>query len=113
MDRTVEYRRIVREVLSEIAGYSNGHVPKGVDHVVSFDDENGQYLLMSIGWRGDKRVHSIPVYVRLKDGQVWIEDDWTDLVIADRLVAAGVSPEDLRLGFQPPQTPESSKLAVA
>ena len=113
MDRTADYRRIVRQVLGEIASYSNGCVPAGVDHVVSFDDEHGQYLLLSIGWRGDQRIHSVPVYVRLKEGQVWIEDDWTDLVIADRLIAAGVASEDLRLGFQPPQSSKPSELAVA
>lgn len=113
MDRTTDYQRIVRQVLSGIASYSNGSVPAGVDHVVSFDDEHGQYLLLSIGWRGNQRVHSIPVYVRLKDGQVWIEDDWTDLLIVDRLVVAGVAPDDIRLGFQPPLAPQSSDLAVA
>ena len=51
--------------------------------------------------------------VRRIDAQVWIEDDWTDLVIADRLIAAGVLPEDLRLGFQPPQKSKVSELAVA
>ena len=113
MDRTAEYQRIIKQVLGEIAGYSNGSGPEGVDHVAAFDDEHGQYLLMSIGWRGTKRVHSLPVYVRLKNGQVWIEDDWTDLILADRLIAAGISPDDIVLGFPPPPKRQASGLAVA
>ena len=113
MDRTTEYQRIVRRILSEVAGYSRNSGTHGIEQVASFDDEHGEYLLVTVGWQDGKRVHNVPIHVRVKAGQVRVEEDWTDLVIADRLRQGGVAANDLVLGFQPPEDRTTSTLAVA
>ena len=42
-------------------------------------------------------------HVRLKDGKVWIEQDWTEHGVARELLEAGVPPEAIELSFQPPE----------
>lgn len=113
MDRIADYQRIIRHVLGEIASYTNNLSSESLDHVCAFDDEHGQYLLLSIGWQGGRRVHGTPVYVRLKNNQVWIEDNWTDISIVDRLTAEGIASADIVLGFEQPAPKDHSVSAVA
>ena len=44
----------------------------------------------------------VKVYLRIVQGKIWIEEDWTKQGIADQLLEAGVPPEDIVLGFQHP-----------
>jgi hypothetical protein len=45
----------------------------------------------------------LTVYVRIRDGKFWIEEDWTEEGIATKLVGAGVSKEDIVLAFYDPK----------
>jgi XisI protein. len=51
--------------------------------------------------KGD-RITDITVYVRIRDGKFWIEEDWTEDGIATDLVRAGVPKEDIVLAFHEP-----------
>jgi len=42
------------------------------------------------------------MYLRIKDGKIWVEEDWTDLCVVDDLLAAGISKSDIVLGFHHP-----------
>jgi XisI protein len=44
----------------------------------------------------------VTVYIRIEQGKVWVEEDWTKQGIANELLAAGVLPEDIVLGFHHP-----------
>ena len=54
---------------------------------------------MSLGWIEKKRTLQIRVYVRIRDGKFWIEEDWTEAGIAADLVGEGVPKEDIVLAF--------------
>ena len=43
------------------------------------------------------------IYVRLKDGQIWIERDLTEDGSATELLAAGMPQEDLVLAYHVPE----------
>ena len=53
------------------------------------------------------------VYVRIRDGKFWIEEDWTEEGIATELVRAGVPKEDIVLAFHDPKTRQYTDFAVA
>ena len=42
------------------------------------------------------------MYLRIKEGKIWVEEDWTDLCVVDDLLAAGISKGDIVLGFHHP-----------
>lgn len=73
------------------------------------DTERDHYLVMSDGWDGQRREHGCVIHLDIKNGQVWVQHDGTNRPVADELVEAGISPEDIVLGFQPdyirPHTP--------
>ena len=53
------------------------------------------------------------MYVRLKKGKFWIEDDWTEDGIVAYLKEAGVPNEDIVLAFNPPDMRQYTEFAVA
>jgi hypothetical protein len=101
MDRIEEYRQIIERILGEHLEL----VPKEdqVETLSVCDTAGGHYLLMEIGWQPPRRIHSVVFHIRLKDGKIWIEQDWTEYGVARELLEAGVPPEVIELGFQPPE----------
>ena len=59
------------------------------------------------------REFSVTVYLRIVQGKIWIEEDWTKQGIADQLLEAGVLPEDIVLGFQHPDKRCLTEFATA
>ena len=53
------------------------------------------------------------VYMRIKQGKLWVEEDWTKQGIVDELLAMGVPAEDIVLGFQHPSKRPLTEFAAA
>jgi hypothetical protein len=116
MDKMSRYRALCRRIVCDIAKTvesQQDRLPKDLETVSVCDNRAGQYLLMNIGWQDGRRVRGTTVHLRLKDGKIWIEDDMTNLDIADRLVEAGVPKKDIVLGFQPPERRKYTEFAAA
>ena len=72
-------------------------------------------------WDGDdlrsvgdhRRVNRTVINLRLRDGKVWIEEDWTEQGVATDLLAAGVARDSIVLAFHPPHLREYTEFAVA
>lgn len=77
-----------------------------------FDDENGCYLVLDIGWNGDKYLHTTPIHLDLIDNKIWIQFDDTEEGIATDLMEAGVSKDDIVLGFRHPKLRQYTGFAV-
>jgi hypothetical protein len=113
MDKLKRYREVVKRVLSEMAEFAKRHERPGVETVCAVDDERGQYLLMSVGWEGNRRQRGTHLYLRIRERKVWVEDDWTEEGVANSLVRAGVPKEEIVLGFQAPMMRKMTEFAVA
>jgi hypothetical protein len=85
----------------------------GLDTVCAFDEERDQYLLLRVGWFQGRRVRGATLYVRLIDGKIHIEEDWTEDGIGNELLRAGVPREDIVLGFHAPEQQPATQLATA
>ncbi|GAB4346261.1 MAG: hypothetical protein Fur0042_11570 [Cyanophyceae cyanobacterium] len=57
--------------------------------VTVFDDAEGRYLLLHVGWQGGDRVHDIVVHLQVRDREVVVEWNGTEDLIED-LVDLGV-----------------------
>ena len=99
MDKTDQYRLIVRRLVEE---YANQKPSIGeVDSYPMIDAEHDHYIAMQSGWVNRHRVHGAFLHLDIIDGKVWIQFNGTDQLIADELVAAGVPKEDIILGEKP------------
>ncbi len=99
MDIVDRYRKIVRDLIYEYAGYkpANGQI----ETEAIIDPEKDHYEVMHVGWDGPRRVHGSVVHIDIIGGKIWIQYDGTTWPVADALMEAGVPKEAIVLGFQP------------
>jgi len=111
MDKQVKYRQLIKSLLIKQVEQMNRRAETGVETDIVIDEERDHYMLVRVGWSPRGRVRGNTLYIRLKDGKFWIEEDWTE-GIATTLLEAGVPKEDIVLGFQPPEMrPERRRAA--
>jgi XisI protein len=114
MDRLTAYRGAVRHVLSHYADLQNqGTSDADVQTYCAFDEGRDQYLVVRVGWSGQRRIKGIVLHLRIHGGKVWLEENGTDREIASELVALGVPSGDIVIGFHHPSLRESPPFAVA
>ena len=97
MDSLNNYRQLVKQLLTEYA-----EIPvfdSGTQNETIFDGENDRYMLINIGWFNDQRIHHCVIHIDIIDGQVWIQANNTDRLIAEELVSAGVPAESIVLAL--------------
>ncbi|MBW4481174.1 MAG: XisI protein [Tildeniella torsiva UHER 1998/13D] len=113
MDKLDQYRQIIQKILTEYRDWATGSNQTGVQECVSFDPDRDHYFWFHVGWNGKQRDFGVTVYLRLEQGKIWIEEDWTKQGIANDLLEAGVPPEDIVLGFQHPKKRSMTEFAWA
>ncbi|NJL21562.1 MAG: XisI protein [Leptolyngbyaceae cyanobacterium SM1_3_5] len=111
MDTQLKYIGIIKSILQKHAEY-RAALPDEYASQALFDDERGQYLVLDIGWKDDKGLHTTPIHLSLVDGKIWIQYDDTEEGIATDLMEAGVPKEDIVLGFRHPKVRQHTGFAV-
>lgn len=110
MDTLNLYREKIKEAL---LAYSQESAPQAdVEVETILDTQNDHYQLMTVGWRGEQRIHGTVLHLDIRGGKIWIQHDGTEEGIAHRLVAAGVPKSDIVLGFQSPFKRQFTEFAV-
>ncbi len=112
MEKLERYRRIVRNVLTELADfkYSNPEMT----HEAVFDEANDRYLVMAVGWESPvRRVHLCLVHVDIINEKVWIQRDGTEDGIGYAIEEAGVPKSDIVPAFHPVDVRPHTGYAVA
>ncbi len=97
MDTTTTDRDIVKQVINRYAQFVPSHGNIRLDTV--FDDEQGRYALMQVGWDRGHRVRGNLIYIIVQDDKVWIEYDGMEQGITQDLIKGGIAPERIILGF--------------
>ena len=96
------YAALVREALDAHVALSMKYPPTNYEVIRVYDDEHAHYLVQKLGWTESDRIQQIMLQVALRDGKIWIEDDWTEEGGATYFLEKGVPNDDIVLGFQPP-----------
>jgi len=105
-----DYRQIVKKLLSE---YAQLPTPSNeIQNEVIFDCARDRYLFLTVGWLNGQRIHHCAIHIDIIDNQIWIQANNTDCLIAEELVAAGIPPESIVLGLQPPEVRMYSNLIL-
>jgi XisI protein len=113
MERVAQYRDTIHCLLADYVQLYATISDAGVDTDMIVDDAHGEYLLMRVGWCGVTRVRRSVFYLRLRNGKIWIEEDWTKEGVATELMSRGVPKEDIVLAFNPPELRDLTEFAVA
>ncbi len=113
MDKLTRYKMLIKQYMSDYAELLKSPTPSGLEVALIFDDERGEYVLFETGWKDKRHIRHIPLYVRLYNGKIWIEEDMTEEGIATYFLEQGIPNQDIVLGFQPPQMRPYTEFAVA
>jgi len=97
MDTLESYRKIVQSLLTAYAAIpiANGTI----DCYRVFDPKQDHYQVMNVGWDGHRRVYGCVLHLDIKKGKIWIEQNMTEMRVAQELVDRGVAKDDIVLGF--------------
>jgi hypothetical protein len=113
MDKLTEYPKLIERILTEYLELCNRSSNQSIETFLIVDESKTHYIWMNLGWHNGNRMTGITVYVRIRNGQFWIEEDWTEEGIATDLVHAGVPKEDIVLAFHEPKMRQYTDFAVA
>ena len=112
MDKITYYRQILIETLESYGSIKKSLTP-GVKTQTIIDNEGGHYQLLSIGWHNNRFVYMVALHFDLIAGKIWIQQNNTDVLIADELVERGVTKSDIVLGFVPEKIRHYEGFAMA
>jgi len=99
MDSLDICRNIICQKLSDYAKipYAYGEIKT----MTVFDKESDSYLLLTVGWQEDRRIHGCLIHIDIIGDKLWIQRDGTEYGIAEELADAGIPRENIVLGFHP------------
>ncbi|MBD2503991.1 XisI protein [Anabaena azotica] len=104
-----EYREHIKNLLTARAKLV---WDKRIQAETIFDTERDHYQLVYVGWQESKRVYGTVLHVDIINGKIWVQQDGTEVGIANELVELGVPKEDIVLGFDPPKMRHYTGFAV-
>ena len=113
MDKKIEtYQNIITKLLEEYADSFN-QSSKSIEAKLIFDFERLSFQLLNIGWRKGEYFFYVVFHLEIKNDKVWVNENRTDLLIAQMLVEEGIPKTDIVLGLQSPETRAFSGYAIA
>jgi XisI protein len=110
MDSLEKKRQIIENIFWDYAqiSYRYGELKNQV--IINRDSDS--YLLMTVGWSTQKRVHYCLLHIDIIDGKIWIQRDGTEDGIAIELVMAGIPKDEIVLAFHPAEIRQHTEFAV-
>jgi hypothetical protein len=112
MDKIAKFHEVISSLLHEYASIKKTVMP-GVKSYVLIDKDNGHYQLLSTGWHGSKYIYTIAFHFQILNDKIWIQQNNTDVLIAQELMDKGIDKSDIVLGFVPENARIHSGYAVA
>ncbi|HLP91641.1 MAG TPA: XisI protein [Nostocaceae cyanobacterium] len=109
MAKLDEYRQHIKKLLKQHADLV---WDKRIQAQTIFDTENDHYQLVYVGWRDDKRIYGPVLHLDIIDGKIWIQQDGTEVGIANELVDLGVPKQDIVIGFHLPSIRHYTEFAL-
>ncbi|MGB5897136.1 MAG: XisI protein [Geitlerinemataceae cyanobacterium] len=113
MDKLKHYRQLIQEILTKYYNLDLQSPEPNLETMIAFDEVRDQYLWFEIGWEGQHRVRNVTVHIRIHQGKIWIEEDWTENGIAADLIEASIPRSDIVLGFHHPSKRHLTECAIA
>ena len=103
------YKQAIKQLLStyEALETNNSKV------ILLFDDARQSYMVVRVGWLGQKRIHLCLVHIDICENMVVVQANNTEDMIASELVYLGIPREKIQLGFLPPQQQAFSESALS
>ena len=117
MDKLKHYTKLLKEIFDDYKknnpSISNPNIGQKVNSYFITDEANGIFTWFHFGWTKQGRIDAINVFVRVQDGKIHIEEDWTEEGIGTILLKKGVPTKDIVVEFHPPEMRQYTEFGVS
>jgi len=110
MAKLEEYRDKVKQILTKYSQYKPSYGEVEIEQI--FDVERDHYQILSVGWNQQKRVYGTMMHIDIKDNKIWIQQNTTEVDIAQELVEMGIPKQDIVIGFHTAKMRQLTDYAV-
>ena len=100
MDKLATYRKYIQQLIEQYATY--GTPTDEVDREMIIDTTHDHYQILNVGWRGEHRIYGCVLHFDIRNGKIWIQQNGTEIDLAEELLQLGVARDDIVLGLQSP-----------
>ena len=94
------FRLSIKTILNKHGSSKPKH--EDVEKELIFDVIHDHSQLIYVGWDALKRVYRSMMHFDIKDGKFWIQQNMTDVHLAQELLDLGVEKKDIVLGLKLP-----------
>ncbi|MEM9832987.1 MAG: XisI protein [Bacteroidota bacterium] len=113
MERVIEYEKIIVDLLKEYAEKWD-QTGDGVKSQIIVDTKGKHYQLVRIGWKDNvEYIHNCVFHFDIIGEKIWVQENRTDILVAEELVKAGIERNNIVLGLLPPSLRADSEYAIA
>lgn len=104
----------VREIILEILQEYSTHIPSNgqIEMELIIDRERDRYQLVALGWNKPQRVYGSLIHIDLKGDKIWIQNDGTEVGIANLLVEQGIPPKNIILAYHAPYLRQYTEFGI-
>jgi hypothetical protein len=112
MDKITNYQNKIVEVLTDFAAFfSRSSSPITLQMIT--DTKNYHYMLVWIGWQDNSHIYSVITHLHILNDKIWIQEDRTEVGIANLLVEKGIPKSDIVLAYFTPLHRQYTEFAVS
>lgn len=111
MGMTHLYKQIIRKELEEYENTRIDNAPDVKFHLIINEDQT-EFILLSIGWNGKKYRHGVIFHIQLKDDKVWLYKNNTDIEIGEVFAREGIPKSKIVIAWLPSYMQEVSEYGV-
>jgi hypothetical protein len=108
-----ETQRLLSAIVHEV--YQRAYTPDfdGVDVELWIDPDTNNYGVWFFGWDVSGQVLTPNIHMRIRQGKIYIEENVSDIDVLDRLISAGINPDQIVLAYQHPSERAFFEFATA
>ena len=99
MDQLEHYRNCIQALLERHSQFKSQ--TQNIENLLCFDSIRDHYQLMRVGWDGLNRIYHTVIHFDIKEGKIWLQQNTTDIDIAQELLDMGIPNTDIILGLHP------------
>jgi hypothetical protein len=108
-----KYQKAILTILEDFVSTPYSHSPT-VEKQLIADVKRNRYQAIVCGWESEEQfVCTTFLHFEIKNGKIWIQQNWTERLVATELVEQGVPKSKIVLGYLPPIGREISGYAVS
>jgi XisI protein len=110
-----KYQKIIAQYIQELAYEYNNALGNDMTYQAIIDTQNNHFQLVRIGWHGQRFLYSVLIHLDIhpQTGNIWIQQNNTEILLDVDLGKLGVLKNHFVLGFRPVEVRSFSDLALA